>query len=417
MATTYLQKLRLFGRDLRLYLISAALMGFCYFGIYVVLFNLYLLRLGYGPEFIGLVNGISWLPVIAVSLPASALGGRWGVRRVMIAGMMLMAAGLGLPPLAEFLSASLRTGWLLATYSLSGIGFPLWSVNAYPFLMGATRPEERSHAFSMQSALFPLAGFAGSLMAGLLPGVFATVLSVCPESAASYRIPLLMAAVLFIPAVLALLGTREVGRAEAQERVTEADPAPWGLIALLALFGLLRMGGEGATYTFFNVYLDDGLHAPTSLIGALGAVSRLLAASAALATPLLISRWGRFRIVVLGAVGIGLAMLPLALIPHWTAAGLGLMGVTAMASMGYPAFDVYHQEIVSPGQRAAMSGAITMGLGLGGSAVALGGGYLIAALGYPAFFLMGAGLPATGALLFWSAFRVPRGELARGCGL
>jgi len=81
--------------------------------------------------------------------------------------------------------------------------------------------------------------------------------------------------------------------------------------------------------------------------------------------------------------------------------------------MAYPAFGVYHQEIVSPGQWAAMSGAVSTAEALSIAAMALGGGYMITALGYPAFFLMSAGLPAAGALLFWATFRVPRGELAR----
>jgi hypothetical protein len=35
---------------------------------------------------------------------------------------------------------------------------------------------------------------------------------------------------------------------------------------------------------------------------------------------------------------------------------------------------------------------------------------MIAALGYRSIFLMGAGITAIGALLFWAYFRVPRGE-------
>jgi predicted MFS family arabinose efflux permease len=104
-------------------------------------------------------------------------------------------------------------------------------------------------------------------------------------------------------------------------------------------------------------------------------------------------------------------MLPLALIPHWGAAGLGFMGVAALFSMTTAPIRVYSQEIVSPGWRAAMSGALMMGAGLSASAMALGGGYAIATLGYRSLFLAGAGLTAAGALLFWAYFRVPRGEL------
>jgi predicted MFS family arabinose efflux permease len=107
-----------------------------------------------------------------------------------------------------------------------------------------------------------------------------------------------------------------------------------------------------------------------------------------------------------------LSLLPLALIPHRGAAGLGLMGMMALGSIARPANTVYHQEIVSPGWRAAMSGATTMAAGLSWSVMAFGGGYLITALGYRSLFLTGAGLTVAGALLFWAYFRVPRGELA-----
>ena len=49
---SYLQTLKRFNRETWLFLISSALIGFSYVGIYVMLFNLYLLRLGYGLSFI-----------------------------------------------------------------------------------------------------------------------------------------------------------------------------------------------------------------------------------------------------------------------------------------------------------------------------------------------------------------------------
>jgi len=413
MAAAYLQKLRLFNRDVRLYLLSGALASFAYRGIYGVLFNLYLLRLGHGPEFIGLVNAALWLPMIVLSLPAGEFGRRWGVRRTMIVGMILSMAGSGLPPIVEFIPASLRAGWLLTTQSLHGIGGAMFSVSSYPFLMSATHPDERNHAFSMQAALFPLAGFTGSLIGGLLPGVFAPALGVSSGHPAPYRLSLFMAGALFIPSILALVAMREVRGNHAEDTRVQMGPVPWALILPIALFVLLRGAGEGAVRTFSNVYLDDHLGAPTSLIGALTAVSQLLAVPAALAAPLLAGRWGRFRTVVFGSLGVALSMLPLALVPHWSAAGIGLAGIAIMASLGYPAFSVYHQEIVPVGQRATMSGAILTAEALSVSAIAAAGGYIIITLGYSTVFAIAVGLTGVSTFLLWVCFRVPRGELAR----
>jgi MFS family permease len=103
MMAIYLQKLRMFSRDARLFLLTYALWG-GFFGIQGVLFNLYLLCLGHGPEFVGWVNGIGRLIFGLFSLPAGALGGRLGNRRTIIAGMCLGSAGFGLLPLAELIT-------------------------------------------------------------------------------------------------------------------------------------------------------------------------------------------------------------------------------------------------------------------------------------------------------------------------
>ncbi len=69
-ATAYVKKLRLFNRDVRLYLVSSALVGLAWLGIFTVIFNLYLLRLDYDLAFIGLVNACGMLAYALISLPA-----------------------------------------------------------------------------------------------------------------------------------------------------------------------------------------------------------------------------------------------------------------------------------------------------------------------------------------------------------
>lgn len=186
----FLQTLRLFRRDVRLFLIATAFLGFSFFGISTLLLNLYLLRLGYGPEFLGLVNGAGALGLAGVSLFAGMVGKRWGYRRTLATGLVLDMVGLGLLPFAEFVPAGWQVGWLLATNTLAWIGGATFVVNSSPFLMAATKPQERNHAFSMQSALMPLAGFAGNLIGGLMPGIFAGILGFSLNESAPYRFPL-----------------------------------------------------------------------------------------------------------------------------------------------------------------------------------------------------------------------------------
>jgi MFS family permease len=414
----YLQKLRLFDRDVRLFLVSAAVVGLAWDGVRTVVLNLYMLRLGYGPEFIGLVNAVGALLFALSCLPAGALGSRWQSRRVLVAGVVLLAASFGLLPLAELLSDSGRTVWLMVFSALGNLGLALYLVNGLPFMMAATKPVERNHAFSFHMAVVPLAGFAGSLLGGILPGLFATGAGLSLEAAAPYRLPLWLAALLLIPGIAALLRTQTVDGEPTHDGpvpdpLPQTNQAPIALILAIGLTMALRFGGRGILVTFFNVYLDDGLGVSIALIGALSATGQLLAVPSALIAPWLVARAGNVRIVSRGTLGMAFCLLPLALVPHWALAGLGLIGSTALFSATVGPIRVFSQELVAPRWRASMASVFMMGPGLAFSAVSLLGGYAIASLGYQTLFLIAAGLMAGSGIFFWRYFRLPRGELAQ----
>ena len=78
MITDYLSMLRLFSRDLRLFLITAALVALAWDGVRTVILNLYLLRLGYGPQFVGLVSAVgAFAFALLCPLAGSAMPSDW----------------------------------------------------------------------------------------------------------------------------------------------------------------------------------------------------------------------------------------------------------------------------------------------------------------------------------------------------
>ncbi len=421
--TVYLSRLRLFNRNVYLFLLTAFLVGFAFDGgIYSVIFNLFLLRLGYDPASVGQVNSAGLLAFALFSIPAGLLGRRWGSRPMMIIGLSLMFTGCGLVPLVEFSPFTWQTGWLFVTYILIFLGLALYFVNAAPFMMHIADPAVRNHIFSMQIALLSLAAFAGSLVGGLLPGLFAGEGLYAANQAAPYRYPLLFAACLLMPAIWAMASTQEthvaeaVGEAEEDTSIgnqgaVKIGAIPFVLLAVLVLVRFFQVAGVASTFIFFNVYLDAGLQVPTAQIGTLAAFGRVLAVPAALLTPLLAARYGNERLVVWASLGSALCMLPLALIPHWSAAGLGFMGMAALSSIRFPAFLVYSMEVVSPKQRGLVAGVGEMAAGLSFAGMALSGGYIITAFGYQPLFLMGAGLTVIGAFAFGAYFRKPDREL------
>jgi MFS family permease len=371
-------------------LVAEGLSGFAVDGgIYAVLFNLYLLRLGYDPTFIGAINAAGLFTFGLSSLPAGLLGGRWGSRRMIILGLGMMAAGCTALPLAEFTPPEWQAHWLVATYIVIHMGLALHIANATPFVVAGTNIAERHRAFALLSALWFLAGFVGNLFGGWVPSLL------------GYRSTLALAGLCLLPAIFVMWSARDTGGSVGPEPLQKRERLPYARIGGLALARLLQVAGAGSVFLFLNVYLDEGLGARLSGTGTLLAIGRLGAVPVALLAPLLLSRWDKRSLIIAATSGIALSLMPVALVPHWSAAMLSFMGVVALTAVRIPAFLVYSMQAIAPEHRALMSGANEMANGLGFAIIGLGGGHIITAFGYRPLFLLSACLTAVGTLVFW----------------
>jgi len=412
MFTGYLQRLRLIRRDAWLVMTAWLTFGLTQRGVFAVLFNLYLLRLDYGPAFIGLINAVWLLTFAVLALPAGLLARRWNHRSMMIVGKSLEAAGFSLSALADLVPPPWRTAWLLATYSLAGIGGAAWSAVYTPFLFAATGPEERDHAFAVATVSNPAAGLVGNLAGGLLPGLFAVALGLTLGHAAPYRLTLLLAGLLDFTAVLALLGTRDVqGIQEPRQAPRDRGPFPFAVVAVMSLSYLLFAAAYAPMLTFINVFLSARLGTPIAVVGAILATARLLSIPAGLTSPLLAARWGRLRATTTMFGALAASFTLLLILPHWAAVGVAFTLALVAYLFVSAITTVYSQEMVAPEWRATISGSINMALGLGLGIVSLFGGHIIAGWGYSALFALCAALSLASAALFWVYFRVPRGEI------
>jgi MFS family permease len=406
----YLATLGRFRRDVWLY--YAFWIGFAvyFFGIYAVIFNLYLVRLGYGPEYVGTVQGLVFLGMSIFCVPAGWLGKRFGPRRMLIASSLLFVPNTLAIASAEFVPIAWRDLWIAGNYGLSGVLGSNIVVNSIPFLMGLTNPQERGHAFAVLNAVRRLSGFVGSLIAGALPGMFATILRVPLTDPAPYRYPLFIPPVLHVVGSVLLLSTREPEVSHEQKETVAVGRPPFGLICSLSFVFLLWMAGTWSARTFFNVYMDTSLLASTPLIGALLAAGQLLSGLTALATPLVEKALGRFRLLVILFMGFAAGQAILGFLPFQAAAAIGFVAIYALFGIADPVYTVYIQEIVAAEWRPIMAGYSSMAWGLGTSALIFGGGYIAAARGYRSLFNLGMIMAALCAAIFYLFFRVPRGE-------
>lgn len=435
MLRAYAAALRALTHNVRLYLFATGLIGFAFDGgVFSVLFNLYLLRLGFGPEFIGQVNSAGLLAFALSSLPAGPIGARFGIRATMIVGLIMMTVGGAATALATNLPARWHGPTIMALWIVMFVGLALYFVNSVPFVMEVAAPDERHHAFPLQTALLALAAFSGALVGGFLPRLFALWMGMDAANPIPYRLPLLFASLMLLPAVVLILRIPQSSPAgetvSPDEGPVEApvSPLPPGDLAparatapqvrwessiiltlvLLSVVRFFQVSGVATTGTFFNVYMDTTLAVPTDQIGLMAGLARLGGVFAALGTSLLVTRWGAPRVVLLASAVSTLSLLPLAFIPHWTAAGIGFVGVTAMSSMRYPAFMLYAVGLVPPSWRGTLAGVGEFAGGISFAGIALIGGYLIAADGFTPLFLLGFGLTLVGTLLFYLWFMLPR---------
>jgi MFS family permease len=405
---TYWRTLRAFNRSVLLYLTVWGLLGFAYFGFLGVLLNLYLLRLGFDPEFIGLLIGSGQLIWAIFALPAGAIGARIGVRKAITGALGITGSALGFFLLVEAVPSTLWTGWLIGWWMVIWVGAALVTVNGIPYLMSITRPEERSYAFSLQSAVIGLMAFVGSVIAGQLPGLFARWSDMTLVQAAPYRYALWIVPGAYLVALLVMLRTPTT-KQEAQKSERSNPSSAAAPIALFLFFGLitfLQAASEGTIRAFFNVYLDAGLHLPTEQIGTVMGLGQLLPVFVALATPFFLARWGTKLTLLAATVTMAVLVVPLASIPHWAVATLGFMGVGATIAVIGTARNIFSQEIVVPQWRTTTSAIATIGLALGWAIASSAGGYIIARFSYSGLFFIGAGLAFTAAILLWNYRRL-----------
>jgi MFS family permease len=419
-AADYSRTVRGLGRDVRLLFLARGLVWLGGVGMFAVLYNLYLLRLGLGPELVGLVNGVALAGEALIALPGSELGRRLSTRVAMIVGLIICILTYSGLAVSWLLPEPIRLGWLITNAFFSSASFAIILVNMTPFLMGATSRQECDHAFSVFSAITTACGFLGALLAGLLPGVVAGALGLTLADPAPYGVSLVVADLFLIPATVVLIAAREPSVHPADEVAVQPDSpgapfyerAPRLLILLMAIAILVRALGDGTATIFWNVYFDEAMRLPTALIGGISALAQLLAVPAALATPLLALRLGNARAYALATLAAAGCALVLAFAPVWQVAGMAYIALQALLMVALPAVTVFQQSLVSPRRRATMAGAVSMAFTLGLSVTAIGGGYAIRALDYRSVFSLGAVLVAASAALFWAWFVRGRGNAA-----
>jgi len=390
----YATALRGFAPNARLYLAGSMLVGFSS-GLLYLLFNLYVLSLGYDQAFVGLLASLPALVTAAAAVPAGILLPRLGFRNALFAGLAIYGAAQ-----LAWVLVPVRPILILASV-VSGIGTVLMSVVASPLMVASSNEESRTHLFGTQFALNTFASVIASVLGGQLTRVLGA-----SGASAGYRNVLLIATCVslfaFIP-IMRLRGFAPIARAE---RPPRGHWRPYGpLLSKLLTLQFVGALGAGMTMPFLNVFFRLRFGVSDAALGAVFAVSSLLTGCAGIAAPWVAGKLGKVRaIVTTQALSIPL-LLAMGLVPVFGASASSFLVRTALMNMSSPVFAAYSMGIVPRDVRPLAASLTMLAWNSGWALSAWISGHVQVAFGFTPLFVITASLYSASIVMTFVWFR------------
>lgn len=164
-----------------------------------LLFNFYLVSLGYANDAAGLLSTVGRSAGIVLGLPVGLLIDRIGARRALLQGLAVFIVAW----VALLLSQTLWA--LVLAQFVVGAAYILATTAVTPLMASVTRDDQRAHVFGLNASAGNIIGPLGSLVAGLLPALFARAIGTGPRDVGAYRLALAVSVVLTALAALPVL--------------------------------------------------------------------------------------------------------------------------------------------------------------------------------------------------------------------
>ena len=378
--------------NVRMLLLRTVIMGL-FSGIYGVIFNLYVLDMGYRADFLGLLLSVTLLTSSAMSIPAGVLCDRLDRRKLMIVSSALSVACI----LPVFVLSSPFA--LLLFSALYGVFSSISGVCLTPILADNT-DGETVPVFSANASLGWVATVAGNAFGGILPGLWARY---CADLS-SYRLTLLCALALLglSCGVLVLLRAgkpRPHHRRPRQLRLADLRPSPTILKFTVAsvTFGV----ASGMIVPYFNIYFMKVLNMGVLEIGLTSAVAGAVMIVGLMGTPLLTAKIGKVRSAVASKLLTVPFLVFMAITTDMALAAVAYVAYMFLINLAGPATTSFQMEQIPRRQQGFAVGLMSTGNCLAVAASSFAAGVLIAGGNFLVPFLLTcAGYAATAALLY-----------------
>jgi hypothetical protein len=401
---TYVDVLRRMTRESRAYLLVGGAFDYMWFGVYLIGFNLYMLRLGFNPELIGIVWGSAIGVYAVMTLVAGYVFPRSAVRSLVVWGVLLNAIGI---------TVAMQPSWVIGFNCFSWVGGALFTVGRIPYLSAAAPPGRRVETFALERLWGISLGFVGALVIAVLPHGIARVLGVGLDDPGPYGLTVLTAPIIEVASVQVLVRTfrgaptlSDGGDGDDDHAALDRFPggsaargSPVTKIIVFALFAAVFALATAPLYYLFSLYMTDGLAVTASITAIIMGLARFLSLPVTFLLPVLTRRWSVRWILIAIAILLGLVLVPMAVIPVWFVAGLCFLITSALMDISEPVFDVYRMESVPIAWQTRVAGTTLTASFCAQSAGGFAGGVVIKYHGYLALFLGSAVLAVAAGIL------------------
>jgi MFS family permease len=374
---------RAFSRNARLYLLNVIIVGAA-MGVFRLLFNFYVLSLGYDEALLGTLITVSSLTALLTALPMGYLADLLGRKNSLLLSGLLMSVSIMVIVIWP------SQGVLYGMNVVSGLGQSLAAVTMAPFLMENSGEKERTYLFSFSSGLQMAMASVGNWIGGYLPTWIALNRGVPAISSEAYAGALMVVsltvAVGLIP--LFMLRTPRLQRSEQSvfAPLSYASKHP-SLLGKLILPILITSIGAGLIMPFMNVFFRQVHHQPDPVIGSLFAWGSLAMGLGLLLAPPLAERMGKIQLVVATqALSIPFLII-LGFSPIFWMSAIAYYIRLALMNMSGPVYQIFVMERVEPSARATVASLVSMAWNFGWAFSPTISGYLQVQYGFGPSFL------------------------------
>jgi MFS family permease len=352
----YVNRVRMFRANARLYLLTVLITG-ATMGVYRLLFNFYVLSLGYDEALLGQLITTAQFTALLLALPMGYAVDRFGRKKALIARSVLLTVSVA----AVALYPSIIIFY--AMNMLFGIVQSISSVATAPFLMENSGEEERTYLFSFTAGLRMGSVFVGNWLGGYLPTWIGNLRGFEPTSSFAYGDALLAISVVAIIGFVPLLFVRQANGKDSRSQnfspITFAREHP-RLLGKLLLPTLMFSIGAGLFIPFMNVFFRVVHGQSDQVIGTLFAWGSLAMGVGLMIAPPIADRLGKVQLIVLTQ---GLAipfMMILGFAPIFGLSAMAYYVRMALMNMSNPIYQTFIMEQVDATSRATVASLYSM---------------------------------------------------------